>query len=197
MRALPLESKYPHHAEHAYVSLATAVLAMSSLLWRPTQLYLKGRGEGGRGEGKQNWGTLSRGFGLRSFRPEILAWGVFVGRRFRPGPKSPIYPAENSAFSREGRGGDGKGRREGGGWEGKGLTGSLWPTQCRLETQVEGAEPGPKSPHFPERGGEGVGRGGGGEGGGGEGGGLTDSLWPTQCRLETQVEGAEHVNFFM
>ena len=25
MRALPLESKYPHHAEHAYVSLATAV----------------------------------------------------------------------------------------------------------------------------------------------------------------------------
>ena len=30
----------------------------------------------------------------------------------------------------------------------------------------------------------------------GEGGrGLTGSLWPTQCRLETQVEGAEHVNF--
>ena len=39
---------------------------------------------GGRGRGKQNWGTLSRGFGLRSFRPEISAWGVFVGRRFRP-----------------------------------------------------------------------------------------------------------------
>ena len=87
------------------------------------------------GEG-QNWGTLSRGFGLRSFSPEISAWGVFVGRRFRPGPKS---PAGNSAFSREGRGGVGMGweGREGGG-EGGGLTGSLWPTQTRrLETQVE------------------------------------------------------------
>ena len=57
------------------------LLSLSSLLWRPTQLYLKGRGEG---RGKKNWGTLSRGFGLRSFRPEISAWGVFVGRRFRP-----------------------------------------------------------------------------------------------------------------
>ena len=37
-----------------------------------------------KGRGKQNWGTLSRGFGLRSFRPEISAWGVYVGRRFRP-----------------------------------------------------------------------------------------------------------------
>ena len=41
---------------------------------------------GGR-RGKKNWGgTLSRGFGLRSFRPvippEISAWGVFFGRRF-------------------------------------------------------------------------------------------------------------------
>jgi hypothetical protein len=34
---------------------------------RPTQLYLKGRG------GAKNRGTLSRGFGLRSFRPEISA----------------------------------------------------------------------------------------------------------------------------
>ena len=56
-----------------------ASLSLSSLLWRPTQLYLKGRGGA-----KKNWGTLSRGFGLRSFRPEISAWGVFVGRRFRP-----------------------------------------------------------------------------------------------------------------
>ena len=38
----------------------------------------------GEGEGQKIWGTLSRGFGLRSFRPEISAWGVFVGRRFRP-----------------------------------------------------------------------------------------------------------------
>ena len=49
---------------------------------RPTQLYLKGRGEGQKNCG----GTLSRGFGLRSFRPEITpeisAWGVFFGRRF-------------------------------------------------------------------------------------------------------------------
>ena len=37
-------------------------------LWRPTQLYLNGEG------GKKKWGTLSRGFGLRSFRrPEISA----------------------------------------------------------------------------------------------------------------------------
>ena len=43
----------------------------------------------------------------------------------------------------------------------------------------------------------GVGRGGGGEGRGEKDRGLTGSLWPTQCRLETQVEGAEHVNFFM
>ena len=47
---------------------------------RPTQLYLKGRGK------KNCGGTLSRGFGLRSFRPEITpeisAWGVFFGRRF-------------------------------------------------------------------------------------------------------------------
>ena len=117
-----------------------------------------------RGEGQKNWGPLSRGFDLRSFRPEISAWGVFVGRRFWPGPKSPISPAKNSAFSREGRGGGAKGRGVRGG-EGGGLTGSLWPTQCRLETQVDGPEPGPKSPiypaetpHFPERGGEGVGR---------------------------------------
>ena len=26
---------------------------------------------------------------------------------------------------------------------------------------------------------------------------ILSSLWPTQCRLETQVEGAEHVSFFM
>ena len=26
---------------------------------------------------------------------------------------------------------------------------------------------------------------------------ILSSLWPTQCRLETQVEGAEHVNIFM
>ena len=34
-----------------------------------------------------NWGTLSRGIGLRSFRPdippEISVWGVFVGRRLQ------------------------------------------------------------------------------------------------------------------
>ena len=43
-------------------------------------------------------------FGLRSFRRRY--------RRFRPGPESPISPAENSAFSREEweRGGKGKGR---------------------------------------------------------------------------------------
>ena len=62
-----------------------AQLSLSSLLWRPTQHYLKGRGRA-----KRNWGTLSRGFssgdfGLRSFRRrEISAWGVFVGGRFRP-----------------------------------------------------------------------------------------------------------------
>ena len=48
---------------------------------RPTQLYLKGRGRGGGGGQKSCGGTLSRGFGLRSFRPEITpeisAWGVF------------------------------------------------------------------------------------------------------------------------
>ena len=88
-----------------------------SFIWR----------EGG-GEGLKNWGTLSRGFGLRSFRPEIPAWGVFVGRRFLPGPKSPISPAENSACSREGRGGGGKGRGRGGeGKGGRGLTGSICP----------------------------------------------------------------------
>ena len=38
----------------------------------------------GRGRGNKNWGTLSRGFGLRSFCPEISALGVFVSRRFRP-----------------------------------------------------------------------------------------------------------------
>ena len=51
---------------------------------RPTQLYLKGRG------GAKNWGTLSRGFGLRSFRPEISAWGVFVYIFYRSSfPKFP------------------------------------------------------------------------------------------------------------
>ena len=50
---------------------------------RPTQLYLKGRG------GAKNWGTLSRGFGLRSFRPEISAWGVFVYIFYRSFPKFP------------------------------------------------------------------------------------------------------------
>ena len=71
--------------------------------------------EDGEREGQKNWGTLSRGFGLRSFRPEISACGVFVGRRFRPVPKS---PAENSAFSRDsvgpwkgGGGGGGGGER--------------------------------------------------------------------------------------
>ena len=42
-----------------------------------------------------------------------------------------------------GRGRGGRGR------ERRGLTGSLWPTQCHLETQVGGAEPGPKSPISP------------------------------------------------
>ena len=45
---------------------------------------------------------------------------------------------------RGGKGGEG---REGRGR--RGLTGSLWPTQCPLETQVEGAELGPKSPIYP------------------------------------------------
>ena len=77
---------------------------------------------GGRGKGqKKLCNTFQRlrpeefsavDFGLRSFRqPEISTWGVFVGWRFRPGSKSTISPAENSAFSREGAG---RGRDEGG-----------------------------------------------------------------------------------
>ena len=55
----------------------------------PPSFIWRGREGGGKGrEGQKNWGTLSRGFGLKSFRPEISAWGVFVGRRFRPGRKS-------------------------------------------------------------------------------------------------------------
>ena len=100
----------------------------------PEQFTVKAHPALFEGEGLKNWGTLPRGFGLRNFCPEISAWGVFVGRRFRPGPKSPISPAENSAFSRDGRGVGGKGRG------GRGLMGSLWPIQCHLETQVEGAE---------------------------------------------------------
>ena len=49
---------------------------------------------------------------------------------------------------------------------GRRLTGSLWPTQCRFETQVEGAEPGPKSPISPVKNStfSREGRGGGGKG---------------------------------
>ena len=112
-----------------------SLLSLSSLLWRPTQLYSKGR------EGQTNWGTLSRSFGLRNFRLEISAWGVFVGRRFRPGPKSPISPAENCIFQRgAGRGLEGE-RGRGRGRGRAGVNGyHSDPPSFRLETQVEGAE---------------------------------------------------------
>ena len=48
-----------------------------------------GRGGGGGGGGAKKLRNTFQRLGLRSFRPEISAWGVFVGRRFRPGPKSP------------------------------------------------------------------------------------------------------------
>ena len=84
-------------------------LSLSSLLWRPTQLYLKEMGKK-----------------IEEHFPEASAWGVFV-RRFRP-----------EEFSSTGDFGLGRNFR-------------------------------PKTPHFPERGGEGVGRGGGGRGRGGRG----------------------------
>ena len=60
----------------------------------------------GRGFGQTNCGTLSRGFGLRSFRPEIpseiSAWGVFVGRRFTVKVHLALF---------EGRGWEGGGER--------------------------------------------------------------------------------------
>ena len=51
-----------------------------------------------------------RGKKIEKHFPKASAWGIFVRWRFRSGPKSPISSAENSAFSREGRGGGGKER---------------------------------------------------------------------------------------
>ena len=66
-----------------------------------------------------------------------------------------------------------------------------YPVSFGNQTQVECAVPGPKSPlaisgrklRIFQRG---AGRGWDGEMGG-ERAGVTGSLWPTQCRLETQV----------
>ena len=64
-------------------------------------------------------GKEGRGKEIEEHFPEASACGVFVGRRFRPVPKSPIFPAETSAFSRDSVGPWGGGKREEAG-EGRG-----------------------------------------------------------------------------
>ena len=118
----------------------------------PSFIWRKGGGGGG---GAKNLRQKNEAKKIEEHFPEASAWGVFV-RRFR-----------SEEFSSAGDFGLGRNLR-----------------YLR-----------PKTPHFSERGREGMGRGGEEREGDREGGRLTGSLWPTQCRLETQVEGAEHVNF--
>ena len=69
----PLRNYFRFHYYHINIQQQFTVNS------HPALFEGEGRGRG-RGRCKKNWGTLSRGFGLRSFRPEISAWRVFVGR---------------------------------------------------------------------------------------------------------------------